>query len=82
MDSNRAKAPLRDINAVLAAHDKELMAMPGVVGVCVGLLPDDKTPCLKIMLARPDPNLEKRLPRTLEGHPVATEVTGEFRPLR
>src|SRR5436189_4474966 len=54
--SQRA-APLRDINAVLAYHDDELLAIPGVVGVYVGLLNDEKTPCLKVMLARKDARL-------------------------
>jgi len=75
-------APLRDINAVLADHDKELLAIPGVVGVYVGLLSDEKTPCLKVMLVRKDAGLKRRIPRTLEGHPVMTEVTGEIRPLK
>ncbi len=73
--------PARDINAVLADHDDELMALPGVVGVYVGLLKDDRTLCLKVMLARKDPALERSIPRTLEGHRVLTEVTGEIRPL-
>ena len=34
-----------------------------------------------IMLAHPDPGLEKRLPRSLEGYPVAIEVTGVIHPL-
>src|SRR5687768_887835 len=57
--------PLRDINAVLADHDDELLALPGVVGVYVGLLSDDTTPCLKVMVARKDASLKHRLPRTL-----------------
>lgn len=73
--------PPRDINAVLASHDQELLARPGVVGVCVGLLPDGQTFCLKVMLARKDPDLERQLPRTLEGYPVVIEITGEIRPL-
>ena len=74
-------APLRDINAVLAEHDDELLAIPGVVGVYVGLK-DETTPCLKVMLARKDAGLERRIPHSLEGHPVVTEVTGEIRPLK
>ena len=73
--------PKRDINAVLAAHDKELLAVPGVVGVYVGLLSDQKTPCLKIMLARPSPEADRTIPKQLEGYPVVVEVTGEIRPL-
>ena len=45
---------LLEYNAVLADHDKELMAIPGVVGVYVGVLRDQKSPCLKVMLARRD----------------------------
>ena len=38
--------PERDINAVLRAHDQELMAIPGVVGMYVGLRrdPEDSLP--------------------------------------
>jgi len=75
-------APLRDINAVLADHDDELLAIPGVVGVYVGLLSDEKTPCLKVMLVRKDARLKHRIPAALEGHPVVIEVTGEIRPLK
>ena len=66
---------------MLAAHDQRFMAMPGVAGIYVGLLDDDVTPCLKIMLVRRNPKLEQALPRELEGYRVVTEVTGEIRPL-
>ena len=82
MTPKNAAQPSRDINAVLADHDNELLAIPGVVGVYVGLMKDEKTPCLKVMLARKGADLERRIPRTLEGHPVGTEVTGEIRPLK
>lgn len=72
----------RDINAVLADHDKEMMAIPGVVGIYVGVLSDQRTPCLKVMLARNDPVLKNKLPRMLEGYPVAAEVTGEIKPMK
>ena len=75
-------SPKRDINDVLRAHDKELLAVSGVVGVYVGLLEDGKTPCLKVMLARKSAETERAIPKTLEGYPVVTEVTGEIRPLR
>lgn len=67
---------------MLADHDAELLALPGVVGVYVGLLKDNQTPCLKVMLARKDRDLERVIPCILEGHPVVTEVTGEIRPLK
>ena len=69
----------RDINAVLRDHEKQLMAIPDVVGVYVGVLSDGKTPCLKVMLAKETRHPE--LPQELEGYPVIAEVTGEIRPL-
>ena len=81
MAQNSSPSPKRDINAVLRDHDKELLAIPGVVGVYVALLEDGKTPCLKVMLARKTSETERAIPRTLEGYPVVSEVTGEIRPM-
>jgi hypothetical protein len=81
MAQNDSANPKRDINAVLRAHDKELLAIPGVVGVYVAVLEDEKTPCLKVMLAQKSAETERAIPKTLEGYPVVSEVTGEIRPL-
>ena len=81
MAQNKSPAPRRDINDVLRAHDKELLAIPGVIGVYVAVLEDGKTPCLKVMLAQKSPETERAIPRRLEGYPVVVEVTGEIRPL-
>ncbi len=70
-----------DINQVLERHQQELMALPNVVGVYVGLMPDQKTPCLKVMLSRKDRASQGRIPKSLEGYPVRTEVTGDIRPM-
>src|SRR5205814_1559218 len=71
-------SPRRDINAVLAAHDRQLLELPAVVGVYVGVLADGKTPCLKVMLARRMPETERKIPREIEGYPVVTEISGEI----
>ena len=60
-------SPRRDINAVLAAHDRQLLDLPALVGVYVGVLADGKTLCLKVMLARPAPETERKIPREIEG---------------
>jgi hypothetical protein len=70
-------SPNRDINTVLAAHDKELLAIPDVVGVYVGSIGDKGQLCLKVMLARKNPDSERKIPRMIEGYPVVTEVTGD-----
>ena len=74
--------PKRDINDVLRAHDKELMAIPGVVGVYVGLLGDQKTPCLRLMAAKKTVELQRAVPKSLEGYPVEVEETGPIRPMQ
>jgi hypothetical protein len=74
--------PERDINAVLRAHDKELLATPGVVGVYVGVLADEKTSCLKVMVVKKTKGLEEAIPKSMEGYPVELEETGVIRPMR
>ncbi len=81
MAQNSSPSLKRDINAVLSAHDKELLAVPGVVGVYVGVLEDRRTPCLRVMLARKTPESARKVPRSIEGYPVIVDVTGEIRPL-
>jgi hypothetical protein len=73
--------PLRDINAVLKDHDKELLAIPGVVGVYVGQLNDSHTLGLRVMVVRWTPELIRKLPRQLEGYRVVAEETGTIRPM-
>jgi hypothetical protein len=71
---------LRDINEVLSDHDDALMAIEGVVGVAVGLMEDGKTLCLKVLVARKTPELVRRIPASIEGHPVVVEESGVIQP--
>lgn len=71
----------RDINAVKDAHADELMAMPGVVGVYVGEL-EDHSPAIGIMVVKKTPELEQKIPKTLEGYPVKIDETGVIRPMK
>ena len=76
------QTPSRDIQSVLADHQHELLAKPGIIGVYIGLLPDQRTTCIKVMLARPDTELEHSLPHKIEGYSVVPEVTGPIQPMR
>jgi len=67
------------LEAVKDRHTEELMNIPGVVGVGTGNA--DGRPCIMVFLADGSPELEARIPETLDGHPVVTEVTGQIRPL-
>jgi len=69
--------PAKPIEQVLREHTDSLMAIPGVVGTAQGAC-DDK-PCIKILVRRKTPDLEKRIPTTLEGWKVAVEEVGDVR---
>ena len=43
---------------------------------------DNRTACLKVILARKEHDPDGAIPRTLEPQPVVTEVTGELRPFK
>jgi hypothetical protein len=79
---NRDPEPKRDINVVLRENDRRLLAIPGVVGVYIGLASDQEAPCLRVMLVRDTPELRNAIPRKIDGYLVETEVTGEIRPLQ
>jgi len=71
----------KDINSALRDHEKELLAVSGVVGIYVGLLPDDKTLCLKVMVVKKTDKLKRMIPKLIEGYPVIIEETGAIHPL-
>ena len=80
-DEVKTAMPTKDIITVQEAHTKELMAIPGVIGVYIGEL-DDKTPCIGVMVKKKTPELEKKIPKSLEGYPVKIDETGEIKPLK
>jgi len=75
-----APTPSRDINSVMEAHLNDLMAIPGVVGVAIGELKDG-TPCIQVLVAEQTRELRRKIPKTLEGHPVDIVVAGIIKPL-
>ena len=78
---SRNTVPNRDIKTVMEAHVEELMAIPGVVGVAIGEL-DDHTPCIQVLVIEQTEELTRRIPKSLEGHPVVILVSGEIKPMR
>ena len=67
------------IEDVLRARTPELMAIPGVVGTGQG--EEHGRPAILVLVVRATPEIEQRIPRTLDGYPVAIRATGEVRPL-
>jgi hypothetical protein len=82
MTPSSTPPPKRDINLVLRDHDQELLKIPNVVGVYVGVLDDGKSACLRVMLAKQDAATAAAIPRSIEGYPVVPEVTGAIKPLQ
>lgn len=64
----------KDIGEVQAKYEAQLMSLPGVVGVgvseCAG------KPCLKVLVDRKTPELERQIPSELEGFKVELEESG------
>ncbi len=71
--------PPKAIEAVLKERTKELMSIPGVIGTGQGIC-DDK-PCIRVFVVKKTPEVDQKIPRTLEGYPVEIEETGKIRAL-
>lgn len=69
----------RPIDEVLRENVRALMAIPGVAGAGQGLC--DGKPCIRVYVTEKTPQLERDLPRTLEGYPVEIVETGQIRAL-
>ena len=64
-----------EIERVQERHESQLMAVPGVVGVGIGVR--QGRPALLVMVRERTPEVA-RLPPTLEGVPLAIEVVGDI----
>jgi hypothetical protein len=67
------------IQQVIERHRDSLLSVPTVVGVAQG--ESAGQPVIQILIVRHRPELEARLPRTLDGYPVVIVETGEIRAL-
>jgi|SRR5438477_4652944 len=69
----------KPISEVLRTHSPELMAIPGVVGTGEGELRGESA--VLVLVARRTPEIDARVPKSLEGYPVDIRVVGEVRKL-
>ena len=70
---------VKSIEEVIREHARELMSIPGVVGVGQGLC--DGKSCIKIFVAGKTAEMEQKIPSVLDGFPVVIEVTGPIKAL-
>jgi hypothetical protein len=68
----------RSIEEAKAEHTGRLLALPGVVSVGIGRDAEGR-PAIVIGLAGDESGDDPGLPRSLEGHPVVTQVVGTLR---
>lgn len=69
----------KTIQEVLKKHATELMSLPGVVGTAQGLC--DGHPCIRVFVIEKTPELDQKIPDSLEGYPVMVEESGKIRAL-
>jgi hypothetical protein len=78
---DQSKKDLNDIESVRNKYEAEIMAIPGVTGIGIGEGNHLSSRVIKVYVDGKSSDLEKRIPKELEGYPVKTEVTGEFKAL-
>ncbi len=71
------KQPSRTAYEVLRAHTAELMKIPGVVGTGEGEVKG--SPALVVMVSRRTAEVDRLVPKRLEGYPVEIRVVGDVR---
>lgn len=57
-------------------HQAKIMKLNGVVGIGIGEVKDEKV--IKVMVVKRTPELEKKIPKKLEGYSVVIEETGKI----
>ena len=79
--SDQSEKESNDIESVRSKYEAEIMAIPGVTGIGIGEGDRPSSRVIKVYVERKNSDLEKRIPKQLEGYPVKTEATGEFKAL-
>lgn len=69
------------IQEVKTAWEERLMAIPGVMGVGIGLTKQGKHKCIKVYVNRQQFLTTPAIPQEIEGYPVEVETRGAFRAL-
>ena len=69
----------RTIEEVKTDWEERLMAMPGVMGVGIGLTQDRQQTCIKVYVNRQASAQVDQIPQEIEGYPVEVEIRKPFR---
>ena len=66
------------IQDVKAQHETELMAVPGVVSVGIGM-DDDGNKVIVVGVESDQPEIRAQVPQTVDGYPVRVDVVGKMK---
>jgi uncharacterized protein with ATP-grasp and redox domains len=72
---------MKSIDEVIKVYADSMLAIPGVVGLYHGLDENGES-CLKVMVVEKTAELEKKIPKQIEGYPVEIDETGEIKPMK
>lgn len=64
------------IRELLERHGKDLLSLPGVVGVCIESLPGAPNPRLTVLVLRDTKDIRSGISEYFPGLPVAVEECG------
>lgn len=73
------RMPEDKIADVINRHSREMISIKGVEGIAEGRC--NGTPCIKVYVNEKSPELNLKIPNSLEGYPVMIEETGEIKAL-
>jgi hypothetical protein len=76
----RVAMPDETVNAVIERHAREIVSLPGVVGMAEGEA--NGAPCIRVFVVRKTKHLLGSIPQSLDGWPVTVQETGEFTALK
>ena len=79
IDRGEKQMPALTIEQVLKKHTDSLMSFNGVIGTGQGLC--DEKPCITVYVIETTPELEKKIPKNLDGYPVMIKATGRIKAL-
>ncbi|MFQ5604001.1 MAG: hypothetical protein ACE5HS_12100 [bacterium] len=68
------------IKNVKRKYEQKWMAMPGVVGVGIGMTSGEVVGII-VSVKEDKPQIRAQIPQTVEGIPVEIQLTGEFKAL-
>jgi hypothetical protein len=71
----------KNIEEVKEAWEERLLAVPGVMGIGIGLTKDRREICIKVYVDRKASAQAAQIPTEIEGYPVEVEIRGTFRPI-